>query len=98
MRAIRYIYGPKLATQKAFLAGNDIIMLRFNHKDEISAINKVIKMAKSEKIKSRRINKSVKRIINLKQKYQINDNEVIGCNIDEVNSRIENIKKQVDKL
>ena len=97
MRAIKYVYGTKEALKKAIYAGNDLILFRFNKKDEIDAIEMLIKLAKKGKIKQRRIDRSVKRILELKQKYNISDNiNIEECNIEKINSRIDNINNKVD--
>lgn len=98
MRAIKYIYGTKGALKKAIFAGNDLVLFRFSKKDEVDAIEMLIELVKNGKIKQRRIDRSVKRIIKLKQKYNITDNTNIeGCNIEEINSRIDSINNRVDK-
>ena len=94
MRAIKFLYGPVNAVVKAFNAGNDVIIFRFNAEEEKNAIEKVVKLVKSGKIKENRINRSVKRIINLKEKYNISDDmpdEKI--NIENYNDEILNIRK-----
>ena len=53
MRAIRFIYGADLAVKKAFEAGNDIILFRFNEKEEKRVINQIIKATKNKKIKEK---------------------------------------------
>ena len=95
MRAIKLIYGAKLAVRKAFEAGNDIIVFRYNSKEEIDVIEQIISLVKKGKIKENRINKSVRRIINLKDKYNISDTEEIKeIEIDEINKEIEEIRKK----
>ena len=95
MKAIKLIYGAKLAVIKAFEAGNDIIVFRYNSKEEIEVIEKIISLVKKGKIKENRINKSVKRIIDIKNKYEISDTEKIkGIKIDEINKEIEEIRKK----
>ncbi|MBP3502740.1 MAG: beta-N-acetylhexosaminidase [Clostridia bacterium] len=90
MKSIRYFYGTKRAVKKAFLAGNDIIMFRFNKKDEINAIENIIKLVEKGKLKNSRINNSVNRILNIKEKYEISDTkEIEKINIDEINNRID---------
>ena len=58
-------------------------------------ISKVIKKIEKEivnnKIDINQINKSVERIVNLKEKYQISDTPAKGCNIEEINKKIEQI-------
>lgn len=97
MRAIKYVYGTKDALKKAIYAGNDLVLFRFNRKEEIDAIEMLIKLANKGKIKQRRIDRSVKRIIELKQKYNFSDNiNIDRCNIEEINSRIDCINSKVD--
>ena len=97
MRAIRYIYGTKWALKKAIYVGNDLVLFRFKKKDEIDAIESVIQLVKDGKIKERRIDKSVKRILQLKEKYSISDNEEIkGFNIEEINKRIDIVNSSVE--
>ena len=96
MKSIKFIYGADLAIKKAFQAGNDIIVFRFNKKEEERVINKINKLAEKNKIKQFRIDRSVKRIINLKEKYEISDDtEIKGIDIDEINKRIEVIRDKV---
>lgn len=95
MKAIKFIYGPKLAVKKAFEAGNDIIVFRFNKDEEKNAIINIKSLVKKGVIKESRINKSVNRIIKLKQKYEISDKEEItGVDIDKINEEIEEIRKK----
>lgn len=90
MRAIRYIYGTKWALKKAIEVGNDLILFRFRKKTEIEAIETIIKLVEKGKIKESRIDRSVNRILKLKEKYELNDKaEVERCNIDEINNRID---------
>lgn len=96
MRAIRFIYGSVFSVKKAFEAGNDIVVFRFNKKEERQAINTIINLVKKNKIKESRINRSVKRIIKIKEKYNILDSEdVQGIDIETINKEIENIRNQV---
>lgn len=93
MRAIKFIYGPDLAVRKAYEAGNDVIVFRFNKDEEIRVIERIINLTKMGKIKEARINRSIKRIIKIKEKYNISDSaEIEGINIEEINSKIEKIK------
>ena len=95
MKAIKFFYGPYLATKKAFEAGNDIIVFRFNAEEEKRVIDQIIKTVKSDNKKQCRVNRSVKRIIEIKQKYQISDTEEIkGVDIEKINSEIAEIRKK----
>ena len=98
MKAISFIYGPKLATMKAFEAGNDIIMFRFKENEEKQVINDLYKMVKNNKIKKSRIDDSVNRILKIKEKYELNDNEIIGgCDIENINNEIKKINSKYNK-
>ena len=97
MKAIKFIYGADVAVRKAFEAGNDIIVFRFNKEEEKRVIEKIIKLVKSKKIKESRINRSVKRIIKTKEKYKISDTEEIrGIDIEEINKQIEQVRQKCE--
>ena len=97
MRAIKFMYGPSLAVRKAFEAGNDIIVFRFNKDEEQTVLDKIIHLTKTGKIKESRINRSVKRIIKIKQKYEISDTkEFNGINIEKINQEIEKVREKCD--
>ena len=96
MKAVKIFYGPFLAIKKAFEAGNDIIIFRFNKIEERIAIKKIFKLVKKNKIKECRINRSVKRILDIKQKYNISDiEEIEKIDIEEVNKRIKEIRNKI---
>ena len=99
MKAIRYIYGTKWALKKAIYVGNDLILFRFKQKEEIDAIESVIKLVENGKIKQRRIDRSVERIIALKEKYKIKDDaQIEKCNVDEINKRIDKVNDFVKEF
>ena len=94
MRAIKFFYGPDMAVRKAFEAGNDIIVFRFNKDEERRVLDKIEYLVKTAKIKESRINKSVKRILKIKEKYNISDLQSFdGVNVEEINKEIEEIRK-----
>lgn len=93
MKAIKLIYGADLAVEKAFKAGNDIIVFRFNHSEEVRILEKITHLVKKGKIKGHRINRSVKRIIKIKEKYNITDELADGISdIENLNNKIEAIR------
>ena len=95
MRSIRFIYGPVLAVEKAFKAGNDIILFRFNERDEKKALNRIYSLVKHKSIKESRINRSVNRVIKIKEKYKCSDiMPDKKVNIEEINDRINKIRKE----
>ena len=94
MRAIKFFYGPDMAVRKAFEAGNDIIVFRFNKDEERRVLDKIEYLVKTAKIKESRINKSVKWILKIKEKYNISDLQSFdGVNVEEINKEIEEIRK-----
>ena len=95
MRAIRFVYGADLAVRKAFEAGNDIIIFRFNAREEKRVIRRMVRLVKNKKIKESRINRSVIRILKIKEKYNITDlQEIKGINVNEINEQIEEIRQK----
>lgn len=98
MRAVRYIYGTKRALKKAFLAGNDMVLFRFKRGEEEKAIKHIFKLAERGRIKEGRIDRSVARILEMKEKYEISDKmEIKGCNIEEINNRIDIVNSFVEE-
>ena len=92
MRAISLRYGYVRATVKACKAGADIIMIGAPHNTVIHAIHKIEKNVKKD---INQIDKSVEKIIKLKEKYNITDEPAKGCNIDEINRKIEKINMKL---
>ncbi len=91
MRAISLKYGYVRAALKACKAGDDIIMIGASYNTIIRVIKKIEKNIESRKIDINDINKRVERIMKLKEKYKISDEPAKGCNIEEINKRIEQI-------
>lgn len=97
MRAIKFLYGTDLAVRKAFEAGNDVIVFRFNKDEEQRVLNKIEELVKAGKIKENRINKSVKRILKMKEKYHVSDTQnLYGVNVDEINREIDEIRNKCE--
>ena len=98
MKAIKFVYGSALAVEKAFKSGNDIIIFRFKTIEEQRILTKIENLVKKGKIKEHQINRSVKRIINIKTKYNISD-DIIEDNLDiqKINSEIDEIRNIVYK-
>ena len=97
MKAIRFIYGAKTAVKLSFKAGNDLVIMRFKSTEEKQAINNIYNLVKKNKLKIHRIDNSVKKIIHMKEKYNISDEPVIGCNIEEINAEIQSINEKILK-
>ena len=91
MRAISLKYGYVRAALKACKAGIDIIMAGASYNTIIRVIKKIESNIKNKKIDIKEIDKSVERIIKLKEKYNISDDPAKGCNIEEINQSIEKV-------
>ena len=93
MKAVKILYGKKKALEKAFTAGNDIVLFKYNLGDE-KLIDKIINDVKIGKINIGKINRSVKRILKLKEKYHIENLEIpyLEDLPKGINFEIENIK------
>lgn len=97
MRAIKLFYGPDLAVKRAFEAGNDIIVFRFAEEEEKRVLNKIEDLVVQGKIRENRIDKSVRRIIEMKEKYNISDSkEFYGVDIENINKEIEEIRQKCE--
>ena len=92
MRAIRLVYGRKYAVKKAFYAGSDIIVFRFNKRQEKKSIESLQKLYDKN---VGRVNRSVKRILKAKEEYNINDNLVENkLDIEKINEEIKSIRSK----
>ncbi len=95
MKAIKFIYGKEKAVRKAFEAGNDIILFRISPDKQKQIINHIYDLVRQGKLKENRINKSVKRILNIKQKYKISDEFTEEeINLEEINEQIKEIRQK----
>ena len=95
MKGVRIRYGKNNPVKKAFLACNDIIIFKYDN--DIHVIDKIIKLAKEDKLKMKRINKSVKRILKVKEQYALKDElvEKDETFIEHINKQIEEIRQKV---
>ncbi len=82
MRSVRYRYGALRIAKLALESGNDIIMFNYPKNKELKVINMFYKMYKEHK---NEIDDSAYKIIELKKKYKINDNDFKELSIDEIN-------------
>lgn len=96
MKAIRILYGTKRSLYKAFKAGNDIVLFKYKIGDE-ELIDKIIKDVKDNTRKIAKINRSIRRILKVKEKYKI-ENEYVPYieNLpNEINTKIEEINNKI---
>lgn len=91
-------YNIKKIVKKAIEAGNDIIMVGYNYRKISSIINYIIKEVKKGNISEDRINKSVEKILYLKEKYNVNDSEINGFKIENINKKIKELNEKVESM
>lgn len=98
MKGVKLLYGKNRAVKKAFFAGNDIILIKYG-KDE-KLIERLIQEIKKDKLKEARVNRSVKRILNIKDKYHVNNNEIIITQniIKDTNNKIISVKNRTKSI
>lgn len=92
MRSVSYLYGKKTSIVKAYMAGNDIMCCKYSNGFIETVIEKVIKKVNAASISIEAINTSINRIIDMKNKYNFNDN------IDFDNIDIESYNKIIERL
>ena len=95
MMAIRLHYNLKRATFKAIEAGNDIVMIGLSYKRVKKIIKYITKKAKKGKIDINIINEKVEKIIKTKEKYNVEDNQIDGFDIKEINNKIKQLNEKV---
>ncbi|MDF2520170.1 MAG: Beta-N-acetylhexosaminidase [Clostridia bacterium] len=91
MGAISENYELGAAAVKSVEAGSDIIMVAYGYDNALTALTSMKEAVQQGLITEERIDQSVYRILKLKQKYNLKDEEAIQTDIEELNSRIEDV-------
>lgn len=91
MGAIIKNYDIGDAAVRAVMAGVDIIMVAHTFDNQVAVITALYEAVQAGKISEERINKSVYRILSLKQKYNITDQEVDPISVKELNKEIDEV-------
>lgn len=95
MLAVRLRYSLKRAVMLAIKSGNNMIMIGARYKKIEKIIKSISKKVQKEKIDINIINQSVKSIISVKEKYNINDNKIEGFDIENINKRIQQLNNKI---
>ena len=90
MHAITNHFDIGQASVESIKAGSDIIMVAHNYSNVITVIESIKSAIQNNEITEERINTSVKRIQQLKQKYEVTDNKVIEADIKKLNETTTN--------
>ncbi len=91
MRAITLLFGITHATIKAISSGADMVIINKEHKSKIRIITNLNKLARKNKNAMRRIDESVQRILDIKEKYDIKDNIIQEYDVEKINEKVEEI-------
>jgi beta-N-acetylhexosaminidase len=91
MKAITNNYDIGQAAVESVKAGSDIIMVAHDYNKVVSTIDALKTAVENGEISEERINESVSRIIQLKQKYDLANKKVQEVNIEELNQYGEKI-------
>ena len=98
MRSVRYLYGPTFCIENAVKAGYDIVVFRYNEYDENNALKNLSKKINEGKINIGSINRSVNRILKVKEKYGLFEQKNFsGCDVNNINNEIELLNSEIDK-
>ena len=86
MKAILNNYEIGEAAVEAIKAGNDIVLIAHDYEKIDRAIQAILDAVRNGEIKEEQINKSVERILHLKEKYRLSNNQLSSINIEEINN------------
>lgn len=95
MLAVRLRYSLKRAVTLAINSGNNMIMIGTKYKKIEKIIKNTSKKVKKGKIDINRINESIEKIVSVKKKYNVNDNEVEGFDIEDINAKIQELNNKI---
>ncbi|MDW0111105.1 beta-N-acetylhexosaminidase [Sporosarcina aquimarina] len=93
MKAITNHYGLADAAVHSIKAGSDVVLIAHDPAKTVAAIDALKAAVASNEITEQRIDESVLRIIQLKQKYRLEDKSTKNVNIDQLNEEIETLLK-----
>jgi len=91
MGAIAENYDLGTASVKSVEAGSDIILVAHGYDNAITTLKSIKEAVEKGLISEERINQSVYRILKLKQKYILKDEEIQPANIEELNDKIDTV-------
>ncbi|WP_077368096.1 beta-N-acetylhexosaminidase [Anaerosalibacter sp. Marseille-P3206] len=94
MGAITKNFDIGSASVRSLKAGSDIVLVCFEHEKQLKVLNAIREAVNNNDISKDEIDKKVYRILKLKDKYNLKDNEIEVPNVIDVNNRT---KELLDK-
>lgn len=91
MQAITDHYGIGEAAVQSVIAGSDVLLVAHNYDSIAETYEAVMNAIDEGVISEERIDESVRRIIQLKKKYDINNTEASSANTEVINHQIRNL-------
>lgn len=95
MGAIINNYDIGEASVKSINAGVDIVMVCHQYENVVKVIDSIKEAVKNGTITEERLDKSVERILKLKDKYNIKDEETAMTNVEDINDEISSILEKM---
>ncbi|WP_347815201.1 beta-N-acetylhexosaminidase [Rossellomorea sp. DA94] len=95
MKAVADNYGMGEAAVLSVKAGSDLILIAHDAQKAVTAMEALKSAVKNGEISEERIDESVKRIINLKQKYHLKDTQSGEVDLTELNQAIKSINSKI---
>lgn len=95
MGAIINNYDIGEAAVKSINAGVDIVMVCHQYENVIKVIDAIKEAVKNGTITEERLDKSVERILKLKDKYNIKDEEIANVNVEDINKNISSVLEKM---
>lgn len=93
MKSVNILYGYKRSFYKSIKAGNNLIVIGADYDSVKKSIDYTV--SKLSKNLKKDVDYSYKKIISLKEEYDINHNKVNKINIDNYNKKIEKLRNEV---
>ncbi|HEX6922550.1 MAG TPA: beta-N-acetylhexosaminidase, partial [Bacillales bacterium] len=94
MGAIKKNYDLDRAAVRAVKAGADIVLVAFNHDQQISVLHALKQAVKKGEITKKQLNQSVARILRLKRKFGLSNRPSNGVNIERLNGKIHSVLEE----
>ncbi|WP_346764013.1 beta-N-acetylhexosaminidase [Bacillus sp. BHET2] len=95
MKAITNNYGIGQAAVQSVIAGSDILLIAHDYEMIVEAIDSLRNAVRSGEISENRLDLSVRRIIELKQKYKLSDTQTGTADVNHLNQSIQSLKKKM---